>query len=304
MARMRQVAFLLVLALGLAPSAASADCVDGICVDWETEADETLFLARHELPVPIQVRLRLELRNMAADPADEVVALVPVGEEVTLATIWPEGSGEPRWKYRWRSALGEPDAAHDEAARYRIPFGGKAPRRLTQGGNGGFSHRGRTAYDFRMPVGTPILAARGGVVAKVVDVYTRGGRRRSLAGKANRVMIAHDDGSVALYVHLSKGAVVSTGDRVVAGQRLGLSGNTGYTTGPHLHFEVYAAVSGQVDTESISIRFDDGSPRGTTPVAGSYYGPAEEVAGPLARAEGASALALSPRPGPAGPARP
>ena len=268
----------LALLLGLVAGPASAGCVHGACVDWEDRGNgEIGFLASHAFPVPLQVKLELELEGWVAEPGDEVVVRVPTGERIEVARIRHGGGTDAKWRYRWRTALGEPGAVHDEGARYRIPFGGAAPRRLTQAGNGGFSHRGRTAYDFRMPVGTPILAARAGVVAKVVDEYTRGGRRKSLGGKANRVAVVHDDGSVAMYVHLAKGAAVAIGDRVIAGQRLGPSGNTGFTTDPHLHFEVYTAVPGQTETESVPIRFDDGSPRGTVPVAGSYYGPSEEV---------------------------
>ncbi len=256
-------------------------CSSGFCIT-SVPLDDGIreIRAHHGFAVSTQVKLRLELDRMRAVPAEERLALVQPGETLTLARVIPTTAGGS-YRYHYSFQTGDPQAVHDDSARYVIPFGGRAPRMLTQRGNGGFSHRGRIAYDFRMPVGTPILAAREGVVAFVVDEYEKGGRRRSLAGKANRIGIAHPDGTISLYVHLRKGAVVETGQHVVAGQHIGYSGNTGYTTGPHLHFEVYRALPATeagIESETIEILFEDTTGKGTTPVARSYYGPGKAVA--------------------------
>ncbi|MDJ0869158.1 MAG: M23 family metallopeptidase [Myxococcota bacterium] len=269
----------ILLLAGAEPAGARSSCHHGVCIDHEGDASGIVrFFARHDAAAPVVVTLELELENFEVDREGEIVLVVPPGQRVEMARATPSGAGAPRYEFHYRYRIGDPTARHDAAARYRIPFGGSAPRRLTQGGNGGFSHRGRTAYDFKMPVGTPILAARDGVVALVVDEYERGGRRKSLAGQANLVALAHDDGTIASYVHLERGAVVAVGQRVRAGQRIGLSGNTGYTTAPHLHFEVHRNTA-DGESESIGIRFEDPSPQGRVPVAGSYYGPAEELPG-------------------------
>jgi len=164
-------------------------------------------------------------------------------------------------------------AVHDAAARYTIPFESKAPRQLSQGNAGKFSHYGkhRYAFDFRTPVGEPVLAARAGKVASVVDEYDRGGPTKSLMGQANVVLVLHDDGSFASYVHLSKGASVAEGDVVAAGDVLGKSGNTGYTTAPHLHFAVWVLdESGEAVT--VPVRFAGKSDEGFVPTQGAYYG--------------------------------
>jgi len=58
-------------------------------------------------------------------------------------------------------------------------------------------------------------------------------------GRANYVRILHDDGTMGLYAHLRpEGVLVRVGQRVRQGQQIGLSGNTGFTSGPHLHFAV------------------------------------------------------------------
>jgi murein DD-endopeptidase MepM/ murein hydrolase activator NlpD len=172
---------------------------------------------------------------------------------------------------------------HDDSARYELPFRSDAPRKLSQGVGGDitasgwsagtFSHKGRHKYsfDFAMPIGISVVAAREGNVVLVVDGYTKGGAQRGLAGRANTVTVQHADGTFAVYAHLSQGILVAKGDRVEAGAPLGLSGNTGFTTAPHLHFGVRTAdEDGTI--RSVLIHFDDGSPEGFVPVEGAYYG--------------------------------
>jgi murein DD-endopeptidase MepM/ murein hydrolase activator NlpD len=163
-------------------------------------------------------------------------------------------------------------AVHDPAARYALPFQSAAPRRLTQGNHGAYSHKGRQryAFDFGTPVGDRVVAARAGKVAVVIDDYERGGPVKSLRSKANVVVVLHDDGTFATYGHLRKGAAVKEGDAVAQGQLLGHSGNTGYTTDPHLHFAVFALdAAGEAST--VPIRFA-GSGDGFVPAEGNYYG--------------------------------
>ena len=71
--------------------------------------------------------------------------------------------------------------------------------------------------------------------------------------------IVHDDGTMALYAHLREGGVlVRVGQRVEKGQQIGLSGNTGFTSGPHLHF----ALQVNRDMRLVSIPFRMFGPRG------------------------------------------
>lgn len=145
-----------------------------------------------------------------------------------------------------RSSIGNLFSPTDEEYLYRLPFECCKTYRLFQGYNGvvhsGIStHRGRLAYslDFEMEEGTPVLAARSGVVAGLKSDSEEGGPDPGLTNDGNYILILHNDGSVAAYAHLKPGGVnVVVGQQVEQGEIIGLSGNTGYSTSPHLHFMV------------------------------------------------------------------
>jgi murein DD-endopeptidase MepM/ murein hydrolase activator NlpD len=99
--------------------------------------------------------------------------------------------------------------------------------------NGGV---GLYAIDFAMPIGSPIHAARAGVAVAVRASFTDG---NGVDLEENFVFIRHSDDTIGRYLHLTRdGAHVDAGDTVAQGDLLGLSGNTGQTAGPHLHFDV------------------------------------------------------------------
>ncbi len=106
-----------------------------------------------------------------------------------------------------------------------------------------------------MPEGTQIYAARGGVVIEVEQRFDEGGDTDLYLDKANFVTVLHADGTMADYSHLQyNGARVSVGDELRVGQFLGLSGATGFVTGPHLHFSVKRTVLGG-KYETIPVKF-------------------------------------------------
>lgn len=99
-----------------------------------------------------------------------------------------------------------------------------------------YSGRGHNGIDFGVPVGSKLLAAQDGTVLGTgnTDAACPG------ASYGKWVLIRHSNGLTSLYAHLSN-PLVSTGQTVKQGDIIGLSGNTGYSTGPHLHFTVYAS---------------------------------------------------------------
>jgi len=128
---------------------------------------------------------------------------------------------------------------NDSSYIYDLPFEHKKKVFVVQGYESMFSHKGTKALDFKVKKGTKVCAARGGVViSSRGDSDKRGLKPENLAD-GNYIFIRHDDGSVAYYWHFLKdGVMVNAGDTVQAGQLIGLSGNTGYSAFPHLHFEV------------------------------------------------------------------
>jgi murein DD-endopeptidase MepM/ murein hydrolase activator NlpD len=92
------------------------------------------------------------------------------------------------------------------------------------------------AIDVPMPIATTVHAIRSGVVVAVEERFADDDHARF---HENWVMIRHADQTVARYIHLTRdGALVEVGEAVTQGQRVGLSGNSGESTGPHLHFDV------------------------------------------------------------------
>ena len=145
---------------------------------------------------------------------------------------------------------------------YRYPFPWRGgPFRLTQGPNGSFSHtdvKNRYAMDIAMPEGTPIIAARSGVVVNIENEQV--GRGNDASG--NFVRVQHDDGTQGVYLHLKRGSVsVRPGQRVGLGGALGLSGNTGNSSGPHLHFVVQQRTGAGL----VSIPYEFNQPVATLP---------------------------------------
>lgn len=153
-----------------------------------------------------------------------------------------------------------------------LPFSSQKQFMVSQGFKGRYSHSGRGnrfAVDIAMPIGEPIFAVKPGVIADAADNFSIGGAANYFLDKANHITVMHEDGSYAIYAHILYGSLeVSIGDSVKQGQLLARVGNTGYSTGPHLHF-VMRYNSGE-GAYSIPFRFK--TKRGLEkPKQGRYY---------------------------------
>ncbi len=122
---------------------------------------------------------------------------------------------------------------------YALPYPPGRSYLVLQGNCSSFSHQTvmeQFAYDWRMPIGTVVVAMRGGIVDTTVSVHEDGNRVRS---DVNGVLILHDDGTYGRYLHFTRGGVtVEMGARVAQGDTIGYSGDTGFSTEPHLHIDV------------------------------------------------------------------
>ncbi len=192
-------------------------------------------------PVSVQVSIKQaeNVRTIPPLPARFVIA--PLGETPGVRVLQVDPKLGYKYRFSYTYVPGDYRAHYDPNATYALPFPAQDRFPVSQGFNGKFSHhddQNRYAVDIVMPVGTPVRAARDGVVMTVAnDFYGAGLNMAEYGDRANNIRILHSDGSMAVYAHLRlESARVQVGDHVHAGQVLALSGDTGYTNGPHLHF--------------------------------------------------------------------
>ncbi|MDB4534797.1 M23 family metallopeptidase [Vicingaceae bacterium] len=123
-----------------------------------------------------------------------------------------------------------------------------------------------------MEEGTSVCAARDGIVLSVKEDSDRHGKTIKYIDYGNYVTIYHKDGSMADYFHIKKnGSKVKVGDKVVAGQVIALSGNTGWSSGPHLHFQVYG-FDEDMELKSIPTKFKvEGGKTATLKISDTGY---------------------------------
>ena len=231
----------------------------GAMVRLRVEGDPSSYQAwaDNTLAGPIEVMLRFDhADNVAGDPILPARATVPAHGSALVARIGMLDGGHPgQFALRLDGIPGDPNAKPQDVP-YLLPLR-QAHQRVDQGFGGSFSHADPQNYyavDFAADIGTTVLAARDGIVMQVESDFDKAGLdMEKYGGRANYVRILHTDGSMGLYAHLEEGGVlVRVGQQVHAGQPIGLSGNTGFTTGPHLHFAVQ--VNRGMRLESIPFR--------------------------------------------------
>jgi murein DD-endopeptidase MepM/ murein hydrolase activator NlpD len=242
-------------------------CAWQVCMTVRSTLSARTFEVTNLEPVPATVVLSFrELQNLQADRPLPVRIVVPPETTLPLVRLLPirrdrRVGAVPSISIDLGSSETDPDPDPDHL--YAVPFGGTDAREIVQGFDGTDTHREgmRYALDFAMPEGTPVLAARAGTVLYVQDGFTEGGRDIELLERANIVVVAHSDGTMASYGHLAPGIPVRKGDTVAEGDLLGLSGVTGFTGQPHLHFHVGVRLLGDPGrTIRFRLRAPDTSP--------------------------------------------
>ena len=208
----------------------------------DRHGDSSDVYVSNRLAGPLEIQLSLSnANNVQTDPQLPLRQVLAANERALVSRIGAGRVDQPSsYVIGLMAVPGDPQTVARDVV-YSLPVDENSNWQLGQTFHGGFSHTDEQnlyAVDIIVDQGTPILAARGGVVMQVESGFDRGGLNKETYGaRANLVRILHDDGSMAIYAHLQEnGVYVKVGERVGVGQQIGVSGNTGFSSGPHLHF--------------------------------------------------------------------
>ncbi|HEV2211416.1 MAG TPA: M23 family metallopeptidase [Verrucomicrobiae bacterium] len=238
------------------------------------DGQDTHFFVENKEYGEVTMTFEMGLVNLQGDVEFPFTLTFPprqTTEAFTLSPINPSA----KWSFDYTNyyKLGSNIARHDDSYVYELPYQPGTHHRVTQGYNGKFSHTGSNQYaiDWQMPEGTLVCAARGGIVVRVKDDSDRGGSSMAFDRFNNYVLIRHSDGTMGHYCHLQKdGVLVKVGETVFAGQPIAHSGNTGFSSGPHLHFCVFKTKNGR-ERVSLPTRFRTAEDEAITLVSGRNY---------------------------------
>jgi murein DD-endopeptidase MepM/ murein hydrolase activator NlpD len=229
-----------------------------IKISTQKKDGETQFFVENLQYADVTVTIELELKNLEPSaPVPYTVTVHPREKIQTFTLTAADPKQDSSWSYTYYATWGSLSVQHDDTHMYQLPYPSGLSFPVSQGFHGKYSHTAGDCYsiDFKMPEGSPVHAAREGVVVGIKDDSNVGGGDKKFEWDANYILIQHSDGTLGHYVHLQKAGVkVKIGDQVQAGQFIGLSGNTGHSTGPHLHFAVFKAQTGK-QRETIPVKF-------------------------------------------------
>jgi len=259
---------------------------DGGFVELELYRQGTRItqVARNRYAVPVTLRWSLaRLDNVAAVTPTEGVTVLPpsttplgTGDAIVLAELdHLDGSRPYTRDLETQAKFGDPRVTPRPYV-YRLPYPTGLVFSVLQGFHGAFSHQGSNefAIDFDCPVATRVLAAREGMVVATHAAAQGAGTTPAYLDykRTNFVLVLHDDGTLGEYMHLApSGIEVKPGQRIERGQPLALSGNTGFSSTPHLHFQVMTAAEDGASSRSFPFALAVAPGRVEAPVQGRRY---------------------------------
>lgn len=208
---------------------------------------------------PIELELRLhDAENVSSEPPLPARLVLPGQAEKRLLKIWATDPGMGfSFRLSYKHMIGPPLDDIPAEVNYYPPFPLGLQFPISQGFDNDVTHSkppNQYAVDIVMPIGTPILAARAGLVMDMEDDFHGAAQKERYLTRSNQVRILHDDGTMAVYAHLQPNSLrVRQGTKVTRGQWIANSGNTGYSSGPHLHFVIQ--LNAGMSLESLPFRF-------------------------------------------------
>jgi len=237
------------------------EVASSILIDWVDAGDSWHLVMINPDQVPLTVQFSLNPdQDIDIEALTEWPVTVAAGESVPAYAMAREGIDfsaldlKP-WTRQLRGSL-----SIDHTAIYALPCDCETECRVSQGAGDRSTHKGWDihAVDFDLPTGTPVLSISDGTV-----IRTRGSSDSTCAENTpecnqlvNFIEVLNPDGGIVEYLHLAKnGVLVSPGDAVRRGQKIGYSGDTGYSSGPHLHLAILM-VDPDLKQTTAPIRFE------------------------------------------------
>jgi murein DD-endopeptidase MepM/ murein hydrolase activator NlpD len=208
-----------------------ADNTLHVSVDREDDAQSMQLIAVNDClcVATFQVSIVHSGFDTIADGSRYQATLQPGTRQTVLRATRPVGE-DPALRIAWKAALGSPDAVHTPALPYRVPFGVGSTFQISQAYPVRITHTtadSQYAVDIALPDGTPVYAAREGIVMNTRHDSYRGAPSPVMLDQANFIEILHSDGTIALYAHLHWDSIrVRMGEHVARGQYLADSGNS------------------------------------------------------------------------------
>lgn len=216
-----------------------------------------------KLKNPLKSPLRLWIKSSDIKLSKEFKKFNPITLEAESDTVLTfKNIKNSSSKISFASRLGDTSKEY-KSIQLALPYPNGKKYKVIQGNNSNYTHNtdwSRFAVDFNLKLNDTVCAATNGFIVGVIDSYKYGGKGDKWNSYANFITIYEpSSGLFTQYVHLKeKGSFVQVGDEVKRGQPIALSGMTGNTDTPHLHFNCLTPTESENGLKSIPFQFIEG----------------------------------------------